>query len=323
MSTPYLSIIIVSYNTKKLTLECLQSVYDETDELDYEVIVYDNDSRDGSVEAIAEQFPHVRLIAAKDNIGFAMGNNRAIEEATGQYVLLLNPDTVVLDKAINQLVNFADKHPDFGIWGGKTLFGDKTLNPNSCFAKMSVWNQICRATGLAAVFKNNSFFNGEHYGGWKRDSVRNVDIVSGCFLLIKRDLWQKLGGFRKKFFMYGEEADLCLRAKKLGFNPAVTPNAVIVHYGGASEKVRADKMVRLLAAKAELVQEHWSTLKRPLGRQLLRAWVLSRITALSLISLLPGGKSTATRDALATWKEIWVRSDEWVKGYSGRKLSEQ
>src|SRR5690606_31326331 len=125
--------------------------YQETSGLDYEVIVYDNASKDGSAEAIAEQYPQARLIAANENIGFAMGNNKAIEVAKGQFILLLNPDTVVLDKAINKLVEFAERHPDFGIWGGKTLFGDKTLNPNSCFARMSIWNQFCRATGLAAI----------------------------------------------------------------------------------------------------------------------------------------------------------------------------
>lgn len=314
-----LSIIIVSYNTREMTLECLQSVYDQTSGIDFEVIVYDNDSHDGSVQAIEENFPLVKLIAAKDNIGFAMGNNKAIEGASGEYVLLLNPDTLVLDKAINELMDFARARPEAGIWGGKTLFGDRSLNPGSCFRKMSVWNQFCRASGLTVIFRNSEFFNSEDYGGWARNTERSVDIVCGCFLLIKRDLWQKLGGFDRRYFMYAEEADLCLRAKALGYSPAITPKAVIVHYGGGSEKIRADKMVRLLAAKSELLHVHWSSWKRPLGRALLRSWVLSRMIALFLLSAAGGAKAEARRATLASWKEIWARSREWVNGYSGYK----
>src|SRR5690606_35725860 len=116
---------------------------------------------------------------------------------------------------------------------------------------------FCVATGLSSLFRGSSLFNPEGYGGWKRDTVREVDIVSGCFFLIRRELWERLGGFDPAFFMYGEEADLCLRARKLGARPMVTPEATIVHYGGASERVRADKMVRLLQAKALLIRRHW------------------------------------------------------------------
>lgn len=317
MSQVELSIIVVSYNTRQMTLDCIESVYQQTTATSFELLVYDNASADGSAEAIAEKYPDVKLIAAKDNIGFAMGNNAAIEHAVGDFVLLLNPDTVVLDGAIDKLMAFAAASPEFGIWGGKTLFGDHSLNPNSCFAKMTVWNQFCRASGLAAVFKHSSLFNPEHYGGWQRDSVRQVDIVCGCFLLVRRELWNELGGFAKKYFMYAEEADLCLRAKARGWKPAVTPEAVIVHYGGGSEKIREDKMVRLLSAKSELLKDHWSSLTQPLGRWMLKLWVINRVIAYSVASLLPGSGSSR-RDALNTWKGIWRRHPEWEYGYTGK-----
>lgn len=311
-----LSIIIVSYNTRQMTLECLESVYDQTKMDDFEVIVLDNDSSDGSAEAIAENYPQARLIQSKDNLGFAMGNNKAIESAEGEYILLLNPDTVVLDNAIDRLMAFAESNPSAGIWGGKTLFGDKSLNPNSCFRQMSLWNQFCRASGLAGVFKHSPIFHSEHYGGWPRDSIRHVDIVCGCFLLIKLELWKQLGGFDRRFFMYAEESDLCLRAKTQGYDPMITPDAVIVHYGGGSEKVRADKMVRLLSAKVELQKAHWPSWKFQAGRALFKLWALNRSTLYWLaMTTVPGGKSRY-QESFKAWSNVWQRRRDWSNGYT-------
>jgi len=311
-----LSIIIVSYNTSDMTVDCIRSTIQQTHSIDYEIVVYDNASKDGSADRIAAEFPQVRLIRSQQNLGFAMGNNEAIKTVNAEYVLLLNPDTVVLDQAINKLLDYAEKTPDAGIWGGKTLFGDRTLNPGSCFRKMSIWNQFCRATGLAGIFKHSPIFHSEHYGGWLRDTARHVDIVCGCFLLIKLDLWNSLGGFDKRFFMYAEEADLCLRAKQKGCNPAITPDAVIVHYGGGSEKVRADKMVRLISAKIELQKVHWSSSAQVLGRAFFKLWVISRVAAYTILNLLKIGNKNSVEDNLRSWREVWNRRREWKNGYS-------
>ena len=168
----------------------------------------------------------------------------------------------------------------------------------------------CQASGLARVFRHWPLFNPEAFGGWKRDSVRQVDIVSGCFFLIRHELWKALNGFDRDFFMYGEEADLCLRARKHGAKPMVTPEATIVHYGGASERVRADKLVRLLAAKATLIQRHWPRWKVPIGLALLRAWPLSRLLALTVTAVARRGL-----DARSAWARVWQKRDEWSRGY--------
>lgn len=308
-----LSIIIVSYNTKQMTLECLESLFKETKMGALEVIVLDNQSSDGSADAIELNFPQVQLIRSGENYGFAMGNNKAIENAQGEYVLLLNPDTVVLDNAIEKLLEFAQQYPQAGIWGGRTLFGDGQLNPGSCFRRMTLWNQFCRATGLAAIFSNSEFFNSEHYGGWDRESIRSVDIVCGCFLLIKRSLWNELGGFDRRFFMYAEEADLCLRAIEKGYSPIICGDSKIIHYGGGSEKVKADKMVRLISAKIELQKIHWNMLEQMWGRACFRLWVLTRIVANKVLFFVRNKQSYT--DSAATWAEIWARRDEWLKGY--------
>ena len=308
-----LSIPVVSYNTKTLTLACLDSIAAETRDVAYEVIVVDNASSDGSAEAIQSHPAVTRLIALEDNIGFARANNLAASEAEGALLLLLNPDTVVLGSAIDRLVAFARLCPNARIWGGRTLFADGSLNLASFWGRMTPWNLACRASGLTGVFPATTLFNGEAEGGDRRDRVRYVDIVSGAFLLIDRNLWQRLGGFDPQFFMYGEEADLCLRARAHGASPLVTPDATIVHYGGASERTREDKMVRLLSAKALLIQRHFAPGTRRLGLALNAAWPLTRFLALAIAGVATG--SATLRERAGVWQRIWGRRGEWLGGY--------
>ncbi len=310
------SIVVVSYNTRDLTIECLQSVERETRTTTFELHVVDNASTDGSAATLQAWGARLNFTPVTQNLGFAGANNVAAKSARGEFILLLNPDTIVLDGAIDKLMAFARETPDSGIWGGRTLFPDGTLNPSSCWGRMTPWNLICRATGLTGLFSNSELFNGEAYGGWQRDTVAHVDIVSGCFLLIRRSLWEALGGFDPAFFMYGEEADLCLRARKLGAAPLITPTATIIHLGGASERTRTEKMVKLLAAKTMLIQRHWYPVMQPLGVALMTAWPLSRWLALSLLSKVQS--NAARTDAAATWHAIWLQRSTWLRGYGQR-----
>ncbi|MCB6179835.1 glycosyltransferase family 2 protein [Rhodobacter sp. Har01] len=302
---PKLSIIVVSYNTCEMTLDCLRSVAAET-RVPHEVIVVDNASADGSAAAIAAAFPGVALMAETVNHGFAKANNLAAVHARGEYLLLLNPDTVVLDGAIDRLVAFAEARPEAMIWGGRTLNADRSLNPTNCWRRMSLWAVVSQALGLSSLFRASPIFNPEAYAGWARDSEREVDIVTGCFLLIRREVWNRLGGFDLSFVMYGEEADLCLRARAIGARPRITPAAEIVHYAGASEKVRADKMVRLLRAKVLLIKRHFPAWQRPLGLAVFRLWPLSRVWGTRLLG---------RRQAAESWAEIWRRRGEWWSGW--------
>lgn len=302
---PLISIIVVSYNTREMTLECLKSVYAQTRE-PFELIVVDNASTDGSAAAIKAEFPSIRLVAETENHGFAKANNIAGTYAQGEFLLLLNPDTIVLDGAIDRLVSFARRVPEAGIWGGRTLNGDRSLNPTNCWHRMTLWSLCCQLLGLSSIFRESALFNSEGYGGWMRDSERDVDIVTGCFLLIKRKFWERLGGFDLSYVMYGEEADLCLRAQTVGSQPRITPDAQIVHYAGASETVRSDKMTRLLRAKVLLVRRHFPRWQRPVALLLLQLWPLSRY----LGTLALGRKSAAK-----TWGEIWERRAEWWQGW--------
>jgi len=302
-----LSIIIISYNTKAMTINCLRSVIEQTKIDDYEVIVLDNNSSDGSAYAIRTNFPDVQLIESKENMGFAKGNNVAALNASGDYILLLNPDTVIFDHAIDKLYTFAKSSQSEGIFGGRTYLGDGTFDPTSCWKKPSLWSVFCFAVGLTAIFNRNRFFDPESYGGWKRDTVRNVDIITGCFLLLKKKTWDALNGFSIDFFMYAEEADLCLRAQKIGVQPVIVPDAKIIHFGGASEKVAADKMVRMLKAQVTFIRKHWDNrLSVWLGTifylsgAFIRAWYPVGI-------LFPSEK-------VLQWRETWRRRKQWVSG---------
>ena len=304
-----ISIIIVSYNTRELTLACLESIYAMTREVSFEVVVIDNASSDGSAAEISTRYPYVKLIASKSNLGFAKANNLAVPDAEGEYILLLNPDTLVLDGAIDTLTRFAKKNPEYDIFNGRTLFGNRSLNPTSCWRKPTVWNAFCRASGLSSIAKNSGIFNSDAYGGWQRDSMREIDIVSGCFLLTRKALWQDLGGFDTSYFMYGEDWDLCLRAKQRGMRCLFCPDAVIIHYGGASEPVRADKLVRLFQTKAKLYADHYGFLRGCVLVFMLRLWAVRCMIVGSLLGII--GKSNSGKSA-TVWRDVWRRREEWT-----------
>ena len=308
---PLVSIIVISFNTREMTLECLRSVVAETT-VPYELIVLDNDSKDGSAEAIAAEFPAIRLIASRENLGFARGNNVASAGARGKYVLLLNPDTLVLDHALDRIVAFAERTPEAGIWGGRTLSGDRSLNPTSVFGDMTLWSLFCRATGLALVFKDSAFFNSEFYGDWQRDSERAVDVVMGCFFLMRRTDWEALGGLDPTFVMYGEEADLCRRARARGARPRMTPDATIVHFHGASSR-RADREIMTLKAQATMIRRHFPGWKRPAGLFLLGVWPWTRMVSGDVIAKVSGRERFA--EAGRMWADVWKARDDWRAGY--------
>jgi GT2 family glycosyltransferase len=301
------SILVISYNTRELTLACLQSVYDQTRELKYEVIVVDNASGDGSADAIAQRYPQARLIRSGENLGFARGNNLAAREACGEFLLLLNSDTVILDSAIDKVVAFARTRKDAGIVGGRTFFADGSLNYTSCHGRPTPWSLLCKGVGLSSVFRGSRLFDPEAIGGWERDTVREVDAVTGCFLLIRRSLWQELGGFDERFFMYGEETDLCLRAWESGNLCMICPDATLIHLGGKSERTRAEHMIKLFKAKTQLFEKHWRPGMRGFGIAMLRLWALTRLAATGLLRLVQPSRLPSYQ----AWHEIWSRREEW------------
>lgn len=312
------TIIVVSYCTLTMTLECLDSIYEQTRATKYEIRAVDNASGDGSADAIAERFPRIRLFAQKENLGFAIANNLAATSAKGKYLLLLNPDTLVLDHAIDRLVAFAREHPDAGIWGGRTLFADGKLNPTSCWGRMTLLSLFFFACGFTRAFHNSRIFNREAMGNWQRDTVRSVDVVTGCFFLIERSLWQRLGGFDPTYFMYGEEADLCLRAHKLGAKPIICPEAQIIHYGSASDPLSSEKRIKVYAGKVTIMRTHWSYLGAKVGTWLLLLACLNRYIGFTIVGHIRGQQSTIQKGR--DWRDTFRQRGRWTRGYEKRSL---
>jgi len=316
--SPTLSIIVVSYNTADMTVAALRSVYETAPDVDFELFVYDNNSTDDSVARITAAFPsadypNLSLLASDENLGFAAGNNRAADHARGRYILLLNPDTLVLPGAIQGLLAFAQRQPDARIWGSRNIMGDGSLDLGSCWGEMTLWSSACFAFGLSKVFSGSPIFNPESYGGWDRTTERSVDIVTGCFFLVDTDLWRELGGFDERFFMYAEEADFCLRARRIGAQPRFTPEAEIIHYGAASEALRAKRMIKTISGKITLAKKHWGGWQFWLLRQLYKIAVLIRWSGYSIISrFYRKPHHCATSDE---WKTVWQMRNTWLDGY--------
>ena len=308
MSAPELSVLIVNWNTREMTLDCLRSLYAETRETTFETILVDNGSHDGSADAIARAFPQVTLLAESENHGFAKANNIAASQARGRYVLLLNSDTVVLDRAVDKLIAFARRTPDAKVWGGRTVFADGSLNIGSAWGRLTVWSAFCFGTGLSLLGVNA--FDPEAMRGWDRSTTREVDIVSGCFFLMERDFWNALGGFDLSFFMYGEEAELCARARTAGARPRVTPDATIVHYGGASATSKWQSRYYVLAAKIALARKHLGEGRAGWIRRFFTMGVGLRSFGYRALNTLIG---KGARQA-EVWTEVWNRRDGWRNG---------
>lgn len=300
------SILVVSYNTRELTLECLRSTMAETRTSRFEIVVVDNRSSDGSPEAIRAAFPGIAVLEPGENLGFARANNLAAGRARGRRLLLLNPDTVVRNGAIDRLVRAAEELGDHYVLGGRTVHPDGSLNRTSCWGRPTLWSTFCLATGLSSLGRFVGMFDRETMRTWPRNTFREVDIVSGCFLLVSRAAWQRLGGFDERFALYGEDFDLCMRARTLGMRCAVVPEAEIVHYGSASERVKPDQLVRQMKAKAQLIRKHWSPVAAKAG-----VWLLSlRVFIRAYPAGILGG---ARREGATAWQEAWRRRAEWVR----------
>jgi GT2 family glycosyltransferase len=234
-------------------------VYLETKGVQAEVIVIDNGSSDGSAEMIKKEFPVVNLIVNEENRGFAAANNQGMAIAQGRYVLLLNSDTIVLDNVISKTISFADNHPEAAIVGCMVMNPDKSLQP-TCFMFPSILNMLLSASYLYKLFPKSKFFGREQMSWWDRNDVREVDVVTGCFMLVRQEAIKQIGTMDEQFFMYADETDWCYRFRQAGWKALFTPDAKIIHLGGASSKsLRAEMILQTRASILLFFQKHRST----------------------------------------------------------------
>ncbi len=231
-----LSVVIVNYNVQYFLEQCLHSVLKSGKGLEMEVFVVDNQSVDGSVEMVRQKFPQVKLIANDKNVGFSKANNQAIKVSKGKYVLLLNPDTVVEDDTLPKVVQFMDEHPDAGGLGVKMLDGQGRFLPESKRGLPTPGVAFSKIFGLSALFPRSKTFSGYHLGYLNPDKTHKVHVLSGAFMLLRKEVIDKTGALDEDFFMYGEDIDLSHRIIKAGYSNYYYPDARIIHYKGESTK---------------------------------------------------------------------------------------
>jgi len=279
MLEPEISIIIVNWNTCDILRNCLASILVPRDEIDYEVIVIDNGSTDGSTEMIKNEYPHVNLIQNNKNFGFAVANNQGIGIAKGRYILLLNSDTIILNAALSKTVSFADAHSNAAVVGCRVLNPDGTLQP-TCFMYPSLLNMLLSASYLYKLFPKSKFFGRERMTWWDRSNELEVDVVTGCFMLVNRKAIEQVGLMDRCFFMYGEETDWCYRFKRAGWKIIFTPCAEIIHIGGQSTRhVRQEMLIQQRISILQFIRKHKGSLRYRLACFLI---------TLSLIIRIPG-----------------------------------
>lgn len=295
------SILVVAWNVRELLQNCLESVYQGTRDIEFEVIYVDNGSTDGSVEMVREKFPKVRILENKENLGFIRANNQAIEVARGRYVLLLNSDTLVLENVIGKTVAFADQNPKAAVVGCRVLNPDRTLQRN-CFRFYSTLNMLLDALFLRSLFPRHPLFGRKLYGDWKFDSVREVDVVVGCYSLVRMEAIRQVGVMDEIFFVYGDDIDWCYRFVKAGWKVMFAPVGEIIHYGGqTTRQARSKFALQLYGAYLINVKKHYSALTFWGARLLTACYFFLRAAFWSLRALLPGKSGAMARASAGTF----------------------
>lgn len=229
-----LSVIIVSFNVREYLRQSVTSVIEATGSVDSEIIVVDNCSSDGSAEAIEIQFRNVTVIRNEKNIGFGAACNTGIRASSGRFILILNPDTFVQPDAITAALSFIKQHPEAGAVGARMTDGDGNFLPESKRGFPSPLTSLFRFTGMGRIFPRSSFFNAYYLGHLPDNQLCKADILTGAFMMIRREALEKTGLFDPSFFMYGEDIDLSWRLVKSGFTNYYVPEARITHYKGKS-----------------------------------------------------------------------------------------
>ena len=231
-----LSVIIVNYNVQYFLEQCLHSVFDATKHVETEVFVVDNNSVDGSTAMVKTKFPQVKLIESKINTGFSKGNNLAIKKSCGEYVLLLNPDTLVEEDTFEKVVNFMDKHPDGGGLGVKMVDGKGIFLPESKRSLPTPLVAFYKIFGFSNLFPKSKRFGRYHLGHLSNEENHEVEILSGAFMMLRKSALDKTGLLDEGFFMYGEDIDLSYRIIKEGYKNYYFSGTRIIHYKGESTK---------------------------------------------------------------------------------------
>ncbi len=254
-----LSVIIVNYNVKHFLEQCLHSVYKAANGIETEIFVVDNNSVDGSSQLIREKFPDLYFIENKENLGFSRANNQAIRKASGKYILLLNPDTVVEEDTFSKVTGFMEAHPEAGGLGVKMIDGKGAFLPESKRGLPTPWVAFYKMFGLSRLFPKSRKFGKYHLSYLSENDIHEIEVLAGAFMLIRKETLDKVGLLDETFFMYGEDIDLSYRITKGGYKNYYFPETTIIHYKGESTKKGSLNYVKVFySAMIIFARKHFS-----------------------------------------------------------------
>lgn len=239
-----LSVIIVNFNVCYFLDQALSSVLQSDTDFDFEIFVVDNGSDDGSVGMVKEKYPEVYLLETGENLGFAKANNIAAAKCRGEYILLLNPDTIVKEDTLQKCIEYLSKHPKSGALGVKMHDGSGTYLPESKRGFPGPWTAFFKITGLNTLFSNSRLFNYYYLGHLPNDKNQTVDVLTGAFMMLKKEQYIDLKGLDEDFFMYGEDIDLCYRLHEKGFENHYLASSSIIHFKGESTSKHTVKYIK-------------------------------------------------------------------------------
>ena len=255
-----LSIIIVNYNVKEFLQNLIHSIEKATKNLSSEIIVIDNASTDGSIELLKSKFPSIKLIENKTNLGFGKANNIGIQVSKGKYIVMINPDAIVSEDTFIKMINFFEENSEAGLATPKILNPDGSLQLGCRRSFPGPWTSFCRVTGLSGLFPKSKIFARYNLTYLPENQTFEVDAISGSFMIMKREVYEKVGGFDEQFFMYGEDLDLCYRIQKAGYKVFYVHTAQAIHYKGESTKRSDIDEVRIFYdAMRVFVKKHLAT----------------------------------------------------------------
>jgi GT2 family glycosyltransferase len=314
-----LSIIIVNYNVCHFLEQALQTVKKAIKDLSAEIIVVDNNSVDGSVEMVKAKFPQVTLIANKTNLGFSKANNQAILKASGEYILLLNPDTIVEEDTLLKCCRFMDEHPDAGGLGVKMLDGKGNFLPESKRGLPTPRVAFYKIFGLAALFPKSKIFGRYHLGYLDNDQTHEVEILSGACMFLRKSVLDKIGLLDEDYFMYGEDIDLSYRIIKASYKNYYYPEARIIHYKGESTKrATVNYVFTFYRAMIIFAKKHFTSKNAGLFSILINLAIYFRaslavLTRIIRSSILPLADAVLIYAGMAFLKNYWEENHKWVK----------
>lgn len=277
-----ISVIIVVWNAKRYVLECLDSLQKYCGNICTEVIVVDNASTDGTPELVAQLYPDFKLIRNPENYGFAKANNIGISQSTGAYICLVNSDVVFTDDCISPLTNHLADHPDIAMVGPKMLGPDGAVR-RSTMRFPTIWNSYSRALGLDLIFPHSSLWGGLLMADFDHQRTLPVEVLNGWFVVVRREVIEQVGLLDTRFFMYGEDIDLCYRIRKAGHGIVFFADAAAIHYGGSSSAGAPVRFnTEMLRANLQYWRKHHGWLSQQLFLVSLVVFYLGRVLGLAL-----------------------------------------